>query len=113
MEKKNKIIKKLDDNFVEHYDDIIEYKNNMNDILYKIGLKGFNSYNEFCMYIRNNAILKIKKDKIKHINSDDNFFSEIMNKTLRDKIRRNRGYEKKILSYFSDSEIIDILKSGK
>jgi len=33
-----------------------------------------------------------------------------MNKTLRDKIRKNRSYEKKILAYFGDYEIVDILK---
>jgi len=107
----NKIIKKLDDNFVENYDDIIEYKNNLNDILSKMGFIGFKSYNEFCVSIRNNAISKIKKDKIKYLSSDDTFFSEIMNKTLRDKIRKSRSYEKKILSYFNDYEIVDFIKN--
>lgn len=106
----NKILDKMDDNFVDNYDDLMKYKNNFDDILHKFGFDGFESYNNFCINIREVAKVKIKKEKIKYLDKDTTFFSEVINETLRDKIKQNKSYEKKIMSYFGDEDIIDFMK---
>jgi len=100
------IIKQLDISFVDNYDDIKKYQDNFNLILSKLDLTEFKSYNEFCKDIRNIAILKLKEDQQK----TDNFFSEVIGKTLREKIIKNKNYEKKLMNYFNDYTLINYLK---
>lgn len=97
---KNEIINKLDNNFVNNYEDMIKYKNNLNDILLQMGFNKFKSYNEFCIYIRNNALEKLKERK--NYNLDNTFFSVIMNKSLKDKIKKDKNYNRKLNIYFND-----------
>ncbi len=52
-----KILNDVDNQFVDEYDTILVYKKNIDDILEQMGFDGFNSYNEFCLKIRNNLIL--------------------------------------------------------
>lgn len=109
----NNIIKKMDNNFVENYEDMLKYKNNLDQLLIKIGLKKFKSYNEFCIMIRNNTLEYLKKEN--QLNPDkieNNLFSLIMNKTFRDKIIQNKNYEKKLKIFLNtDKNINDIIKN--
>jgi len=108
---KNNIINQIDESFVNNYNDIKKYQLNFNIILSKLDMPLFETYNDFCINIRNNAIDKIKKEKIKKLDLDTNFFSEIIGKTLRVKIKKNRNYEKKLMEYFNDYTLIDFLKN--
>ena len=110
MTKTNKIIDKMDHNFVDNYEDMIKYQQNLNEILYKMGFSGFDSYNDFCKILRKNALDKIKKEKIQYLDTDTDFFSLVINKTLRDKIRENKDYTDKLIIYFNDKNIVDIMK---
>jgi len=109
----NNIINKMDNNFVDNYDDLLKYKNNIDNILHKMDFKGFDTYNEFCIFVRETAKNKIKNEKIKYLDSETTFFSEVINQTLRNKIKENKGYDKKIFTYFGDYEILDILKENR
>lgn len=106
----NKILDKMDENFVNNYKDLMKYKNNFDSILHKIGFDEFESYNKFCINIKDVAKTKIKKENIKYLHEDTTFFSEVINETLRDKIKQDKSYEKKIMTYFGDDEIIDYMK---
>jgi len=110
VKKMDKILDKMDENFVDNYEDLMKYKNNFNNILHKLGFIGYDSYNNFCIDIRNVAKNRIIKEKIKYLDKDTTFFSEVINQTLRYKIKQNRSYEKKIMNYFDDDELIDIIK---
>jgi len=106
----NDIIKKMDESFADNYEELIIYKKNFDNILNQIGFNGFKSYNDFCIDIRNNAIKKIKKENINYIDSESKFFPRILNETLRNKIKKEKNYEKKIMKYFHDINVIKILK---
>lgn len=108
-----KIIEKMDNNFVENYEDLIKYKKNIDGILDKMGIEGFNSYNDFCIKIRKNAIDKIKNENINYLDSDTDFFSRVINKTLRDQIRSDKDYTGKLSEYFEDENLIEILKKDQ
>lgn len=105
----NNIIQKMDNNFVENYEDVIKYHKKLNDILNKMGFDGFESYNDFCKKIRNNAINKLKKDNKENLDLDTNFFSLIMNDLLRNKIKEDENYVDKLKIYFNIDNIDDII----
>jgi len=109
----NNIIKKMDNNFVENYEDMLKYKNNLDELLMKIGLKKFKSYNEFCIIFRNNTIDYLKKKNISNIEKIKNkIFSLIMNKTFRDKILESKNHEKKLQIFLNtEKNINDIIKN--
>lgn len=114
-EKISKILDKMDHNFVDNYEDMSKYKKNLDDMLINLGFKPFKSYNNFCIKIKENTTNYIKKEK-KYISVDDldnEFFSIIMNKTIRDKIRENKNYEKKLSIYFNIDDTKDLIKPDK
>lgn len=109
----NKILDKMDENFVDNYKDLMKYKNNFDNILHKFGFEEFESYNKFCINIKDVAKTKIRKEDIKYLDEDTTFFSEVINETLRDKIKQDKSYEKKIMTYFGDEEILDFIKGDQ
>ena len=64
VKKMDKILDKMDENFVDNYEDLMKYKNNFNNILHKLGFIGYDSYNNFCIDIRNVAKNRIIKEKV-------------------------------------------------
>lgn len=99
-EKTSKILKKIDHNFVENYEDMLKYKKNLDNILISLGFKSFKSYNDFCIKIKENTINYIKENNnVDNINNE--FFSIIINRTLRNKIKDNKNYDKKLKIYFN------------
>lgn len=106
MKKMNEILKDVDNQFVEEYETILIYKKNLDDTLEQMGFNGFNSYNEFCLMVRNNII---KSDTVV---MNKQIFSQVLNKTLRDKIKEDVDYESKLLTTLGDPEIINFMKNS-
>lgn len=95
--------------FVDDYEKINIYMNNINVVLDEMGLSKFDSYNEFCSDISRSAKNYIKSNKISRI--DNKSFSLFLNLSIRDKIRRNKNYENIIMDYFKEKEILNHIKN--
>lgn len=103
----DKMINQIDNNFVDNYDILNKYKNNIDDVLYRMGFSKFNSYNDFCFILRSNMLDDIKNSK--HLNYDD-ILSKMINKSIRDKIKMDDDYKDKIMVYFNDKGPIKIIE---
>jgi hypothetical protein len=101
-----KIEKLIDNSFVDNYDTIVKYKDNFNEILRKMEINDYQSYNEFCYDIKDVIIDKISNNKITY---SENYLSEIIVDTLKNKIKKDKNYKRKILKYFDDITVIEAI----
>ncbi len=104
MEKLKKVIFDLEHVFVDDFEKINSYRLNLNMILEQMEFNGFNNYNHFCIQIKNN-VSDIFKNEINTIDID-RIISISVNRVLKNKIRENRSYKKKLVEYFNDKEIL-------
>jgi len=107
----NDILRDIDNQFVDDYDTIFIYKKNLDDVLEQLGFEGFDSYNDFCIKIRNNVIQSLNNNDFFVMNNQ--IFSQVLNKTLRDKILEDNEYEAKIMSSLGDKTVLDFLRNSK
>ena len=101
-----KIEKLIDNSFVDNYDTIVKYKDNFNEILRKMEINDYQSYNEFCYDIKDVIIDKISNNEITY---SENYLSEIIVDTLKNKIKKDKNYKRKILKYFDDITVIEAI----
>jgi hypothetical protein len=100
-----KIINDIDNIFVDNYKNINQYKNNINDIFKKLNIKEFNTYNKFCIDIRNIIINKINDENVDD-ETPQSIILKSLNQTIKNKIKEDNDYEHKILNYFKDYDVI-------
>jgi len=108
----NNLITELDNYFVDNYDNILVYKNNINDMLINMNINQFESYNDFCLLLRNISISEMKNKNIKTNNVSELFHLSI-NKLLLTKINTDVDYNDKILKYFNDKKLLEFIKTNK
>jgi len=96
------IKKKLEQQFVDDYNDLIKFMNNINDTLNELDINSkYENYNDFCLDIEK----YIFEDNIKDVSPE--IMSNALNNMLKFKIIEDIDYEEKLLKKFSgDSDVI-------
>jgi len=106
------IEKNLNKQFVNDYDDLIVFMDNINDTLEKLNIDNKYNYNDFCLDIKTTVIDLIKNDKTKNITPT--ILSKALNTMIKYKIIDDPNYEEKLSSYFSQTDdIIDEINDLK
>jgi len=110
----NNIIKELDNYFVDNYNDIMNYKKNINNILISMNFNGFDTYNDFCSTVRKVTLIEInEKNNIIDVNNIEKLYLMVLNKVIILKIKENENFDIKILEYFNDDKLLDMIKNEK
>jgi len=100
----NEIKRNLEQQFVNDYDELIEFMNNINDTLEKLGINNNYEYNDFCLDVQYTVIELIKKEQTSKITP--HILSQALNTMIKYKIIDDPNYEEKLTSFFSGSDDI-------
>ena len=107
-----KIKKNLEQQFVDDYDDLVEFMININDTLLSLNIDSQYQYNDFCLDIQENVIKIINEENIKEITPQ--ILSKSLNNMIKIKIVDDPDFEKKLTDYFDgDSDIMNDIKQLK
>lgn len=94
----------IDEQFVEDYELIKDFMNNVNNTLSNISIKTYD-YNEFCIDIKNN-IFELILDDTETITNE--ILINALNNMIKYRILEDENYEDKIKKYFDDpSRVLD------
>ena len=96
--------------FVDNYQDLKEFMNNINTTLKKIEVVHiYNSYDEFCIDIEKQLFKLLKKYNVDKVTSK--IMTESLNKIMEDKIMEDKDYKKKLEKFIVEEKDILIIKN--
>lgn len=96
----------LENQFVEDYDKLLGFMDNINEVFIEIGINSSYNYNEFCLDIEKHVILLYKTQNISIITPK--ILSDILNNLIRDKITTDPEYKEKLNIFFKSEDYKNI-----
>jgi len=100
----DKIQKYLENQFVEDYEIIKQFMDDVNETLTNLDIENYLSYNEFCLDIEKAVLDSVEES------DEQNLYPQLivgaLNDMLKYKIIEDVNYEDKIRNYFDDPELV-------
>ena len=101
----DKIKEYIENQFVEDFEDIKKFMDDVNDTLDNIKIKNkYESYNDFCLDIEKSVIETINEENITELTPQ--LLVTALNNMVKYKIIEDENYEYKIREYFDDPDMV-------
>jgi len=97
------VINILDQQFVDDYDHMLKFMNEINLTLEKMNIDSRYNYNDFCIDIKNKVIELVNYEKIDVIKPE--FLSKTLNIMIKTKILDDPDYKEKLQTFFENIDI--------
>ena len=104
--------KKIEEQFVEDYEDLLLFMNQINDVLKKFNINSkYKNYNTFCLDVEDHIIDYYTMYGDSEISPE--IMSNVLNNMIKIKILEDPEHEKKLNDFFNNDNSFDEIKDLK